>query len=545
MPEQNSGKKPRFGGSFLRVLVAALFLAFTLSSGMVGFLMGQRASRSTGQMVDTIVLSPGEDGAVLQRDTLHFLTGRVLRANGDPWAGVTVQLKEEDRSDVTDSRGKFYFSNMRSGSHTLEVLDEAGQVVSGLELQLDFNEEDQVFADLAGDPVVFRMPEDARMLEVTLTVEEPEEGQETAPMTVGKETAYFVTRDGQVVDFKGGALQIQEDSWAVTSQGNLVDSVGYVLLPSQAIVITPRGQEVEVPAEEESVSGLVLEEDGAVLVEQGATLLTTGEVELPGGELVGGEDKIVLITEDEVEELEELPEEYVPYQVRRLTAVTAASVEPDQAAGETEEPEAAEDAQVLAAEAEPTPTPEPTEGLVMRDLEGNAITPADTSVATWRQQSTIDLFKERTAGGDLGEEDGYPLAAPGSKGVYQFRLENPEEYDIIYSFSIQEMSIHLPIRYSVLNAKTNKSYLYRERLDEGTTLVSDEITIRAGETMELKIKWEWAYEDWFNWENDDLADLAAATGQDRTYLVAVDLNARQATTLAEPSGEGIKYPGRR
>lgn len=541
MAEQQKLKKP---GRFpLSGLLMALFLAFTLSSGAVGFLLGRNASRSTGELVDTIVLSPGDS---IQRDqkVLHFLKGRLRYRSGAPCAGMTVRLGEESRTDLTDEQGSFYFSDVRSEKYLFSVTDEQGNAVGETELALDFSADAAVSA---GEDGSFYMPEDTRMLELSLTVEEDQ------TITVEESGACFVTRDGQVVNFDGSALKVEASTRAVTPGGSLVDPMGYVLLPADEVVFTPQGRQIQVETGEETLSGAVVEEDGTVQMREGTVLLPSGEVVLPGGEAVGGGDKVVVVTEDgEAQELDQLPDVYTPPQ-----AVSTVQAADEGTAGQTgQEPLPAGESPAVseevpegpgeeaapqedpASEPAPAPTPEKELGLSVSDKD-----------LVWQQESIINLFssENRTDSMRLGEKNGNSVVAPGSQGYYDFCLKNPEEYDITYTITVSEPqnegAVHLPIRYSVIDTANNESYLYRERIDSLESLSTPEILIPAGTEQNFRIDWEWVYEDWFRAEKDDAIDTAAAKSG-KPYVVYICIEAGMSEYQPLPPWDGeTRYPG--
>lgn len=514
----------------LSALLMALFLVFALTSGMVGFLLGKNAARSSGELLDTIVLSPG-DSSLSSGETLRFLSGRLLHSSGEPFMGAVVQLKRTGKSDITDEQGKFYFSDVRSGAHTLTVLNSDREILTELELSLDFSGT-AILADLGEQPS-FQMSEDARLLEFTLVLSKDQ------ALKVEEESAYFVTKDGQIVDFSGSSLKVKEPSHAVTPAGSLVASSGHVLLPTKGTAVTPWGGHVELSPGEEIVSGVVVEKDGSVQLEGGPVVLPGGEVQLPGGETVGGGDKVVIITDDEAEELPQLPEEYAPPKKEPVSEA------PDEASQGSEPPEP---------EREPS-EPEPSESESSEPVssepehyQGISVIDQDTGVS-WKQQSVIDLFKHRTDSMNLGQKNGLPVTAPGSKGYYEFSLENPEPFDIVYTVSLVETSFHLPIRYSIINVTTNYSYLYRERISSAEQpLGTKEIVIPAESVQHFRIDWEWMYEDWYRPERDDALDTAAATSDlyttGRTYMVSVLIEAAQVIKEPEVSLDGdTRYPG--
>ncbi len=535
MVQWNKQHKP--GRSSLSALLFVLFLAFVLTSGMVGFLLGRNASRSGGELVDTIVLSPG-DSPLRAQSTIHFLSGKLVYREGSPCAGASLQLDGSDRTDVTDQLGRFYFSDVRSGLHTLELLNEDGGVAAGLGLSVDFSADSAVSGDFSGAVPTFCVPENTRMLELTVTLTEDN------ALAVEETGACFVTKDGQVVDFDGGALSIGDGLQAVTPEGSLTDSVGYVMLPSKEIVLTPQGVQVEVQPGSEAIPGAVAEEDGTVRLGEGVALLPSGEVELPGGETVGGGDKVVLITGDTAEELEELPDVYTPPQptvppAQEPSAVpsvedTASGGSAEDSAGESSAPE---DSGESSLEGEISSLPEEPQ------VEGLRILDSDTMMS-WKQQSAIHLFENRTDGSAPPMENGIPVAKPGDSGYYGFRLENPEDFDIVYTIGIRENSFHLPIRYSIVDTYDDTHYLYEEGIVASEMLlVSPELLIPAGTTRDFRIEWTWEYEDWFAPDRDDAYDTSAAASDDRLYRVSLLIDAAQVTKEPSYPEGSTKYPG--
>lgn len=502
-PEKQNkpGRFPLFG------LLAALFAALMFTSGAAGFALGRNAARSTGELMDTIVLSPG-DSASRREEVLHYLSGTLLSEDGQPRTGVTVEL-DEDRTGVTNDYGKFYLSDVRSGKHTLRVLGSKGEELASMPLSLDFSGEG-VGQDLTEGVPAFSMPDNTRLLELTFVL-----GQEK-DLTIQEDTACFMTRDGQIIDFGGAALRVEQDELAVTPGGSVTAGDGTILLPAQGMALTPAGVQQEVVPNEAVLPGAVSEEDGSVVTEAGAVIRPDGQVEPPQGEPVSG-SKVVLVKEEEVKALEVLPDSYIP-----AAAETAAS--------SSSLPET--DGEGLSSEGEEEP------GL------GN-FSVLDGSGVSWKQQSAIDLFRNRTDNLNLGEEDGIPVAAPGSKGYYDFSLENPEEYDISYTLAIEEKTFHLPILYSVVDRADNTHYLHRERTNGKDALVSPKILIPAGTTQRFRIEWSWEYEDWFDPDADDALDTYGTMETDRRYEVAVQIRAEQLNdpTTVDP-GDDTKYPGK-
>jgi len=552
-PEQGL-KRPR-----LIPLLVFLFSAFMLSSGMLGFLLGRNAAASTGRLIDTIVLAPETE----QEETMrHCLTGQVLYRQGDPCADALVRLGGSAKDSYTDSRGKFYFVDIETGEHTLEVLDQAGNTLASTVLRLDFSrDEDVPEAEYQDSGLSFRMPEDARMLEVTLTV-----GEDNS-LEAQEDSAYFTTRDGEVVNFSGSMLGLPSDSFAVTPAGNMLSFEGEVLLPWREVVLTPYGEETLTPDSGEALPGVVLKEDGAAETAGGVVLRPDGAVQVPSAEVIQPGDHVIAIEDDWAAEVEELPESYPEDSAAALTPAVRPSESADtesavlsSAQEETEPSEntgkAPEDKAGLSNEAAavPTATPIPTATPAPTETPAPTATPIPTpdplefrDAATgraWVQESLVDLFRQHVQGRDLGEENGVPVIAPGSSGYYEFQLENRESYDIRYTFSVQEQSIHLPILYSVVDTRDNHYYMRREKSSLIVKKTSSEISIPAGTTQTYRIEWEWQYEDWFRPDKDNAIDTAAGTAEDRTYIVSLLIEAAQTSEPNLPDDD-TRYPGER
>ncbi len=513
--ENNGGHgMPHLRRPHLSGIVILLFAVFVATSGMAGFTLGRNSARSTGALVDTIVLSPGDSSSRAQA-VLHYLSGALRSREGMPCAGFTVRL-DENREDVTDQNGKFYLADLRSGSHVLEVLDEKRELVASTPLSLEFSGGTIERSGSGGTPS-FVMPEDTRLLELTFVMDE--EGN----LVPEENSALFTTRDGQLLNFDGAGLRVRENSLVVTPEGSIAAPDGEVVLPSQKVAITKTGAQTEVKEEEEVLPGLTVKEDGSAETEDGIKILPNGEVKLPGGEIVGG-DTPVEIDNGEVTEPDLLPDAYVPGEAPAVPEEDGLPEETD-SASQAEETASGED----------TEPEEPTGGLSVAD---------GASGISWKQQSFVDLFQNRTVGAELGEENGIPVAAPGSKGYYDFTLENPEQYDIAYTISIEERTFHLPILYTVVDRADNTHHLHRQRTDGKNALVSPKITIPAGTRQNFSIEWAWQYEDWFDPESDDALDMAATNSADRCYEVTLSIQAEQISPpeVIEP-GDDTKYPG--
>ncbi len=567
-PKQNRKK-----GSILPSVLFLLALTFAVSTGMLGFVLGRSASGGTGELMDTIVLSP-DRGVSGGEEVTHFLSGRVLYPEGSPCAGATVRLKNSDKTDETDDRGKFFFSDIRAGSHTVEVLDSQGRLMADSSVTLSFQEGGEIHTDVTAEPV-FELPANTRMLEVTLTVDE------TASSLEFEKDGYVITAGGDVADFSGRMMESRADGYSVLPGGDVVSSSGYAMLPSEAVLISPGGsvlQTEELTEEETAQAGMALQANGEVLLGDGTVVKPGGAVEGQEG-TVGPALCMIRVENGSVQEVSDLPDASPAQEDPQSTASLSESSQSEGSSlpagsegsslpaagpsplpdGDTEasssvpEESAVEEiiqnafSQENALGAEPTPTPTPGPFSVRGIDSGNV----------WSQKSIVDLFAHRVTGAELGEreirkENGdtqeVPVIAPGSSGYYDFKLKNDADYDIRFTLKIYEQTFHLPILYSVEDLETGRMYKGGSKTGanvsaEDSAIETKEILLPAHSERRYRLGWDWQYEDWLSPWEDDVYDTKAAAEENPTYMVGIEIQAEEVIPFAAKVESGTRYPG--
>ncbi len=594
--KEKTGRRgfPLFG---LLILLMAVFMA---TSGLLGFQLGKSAVHGTGELIDTIVLSPEQSLAGGGDEITHFLSGRLLYPDGSPCTGVTVCVKDSPLSDETNERGKFFFSGVTTGDHTLEVLDKEGELLADAAVSLWFQKSGKACIDITvSKGTSVEMPDDTRMLELTLTMD-----AEDGSLTLEDKDSYLVTVGGNVIDFSGKALELESTGISVVPGGDVVTGDGYALLPSDAMVVTPwgsvyRNEEIQMPGV--LPDKMAVEEDGSVVLDSGVTIKPGGEVVLPDtDETVGPADNVVIIDNDGAQELPELPGDYIPSDETPGGEIPEPSQTPEETAGPSPEnsggspspapsdetgpsPSPSDNggaAPSPSGEASPTPSqqpdgtvpatpspspaaeepvpvdapdpqedpgpdlaPEPTPEPTPAPTPEPAATPEPFGISSlrtgfsWSQESVVDLFSNRTSGQELGEklvDDGHgnmvptPVIAPGSAGYYDFKLQNNANYAIRFTLSISECSFHLPILYSVRDLEDNYLYQGGSKVNtDGSAISTGYILLPPHSERRYRLGWEWQYEDWLAPWEDDVYDTQAAYGDDRTYMVSLDIDAEQ------------------
>lgn len=566
-------KKER--GSFLPPFLYFLMAVFVLTSGVLGFVLGRNASRGSGELIDTIVLSPGEEALSQSGDTItHFLSGKVVYEDGKPCVGATVRMRDGEQNDETDAHGKFLFSGVRSGNAVLEVADSEGVLLASTPVELNFTNSGNVSADVTVSGVPsFEMPSDTRMVELTLTVKE-------TGITIDTDSACMVTTQGDIVSFSSRMMRLESDTYAVMPGGSLLSSEGYLAIPSEEMVITPQGTMTQESKEEIRVPGMVVRPDGSAQTEGGVTVLPDSTVIDSGDNSTKSDTGVIIVEGDQVKDIvEELPDEYqppseepqpmapeettAPESMPEPTAppqgngggdkngIAAPAPSADASGSESEEP-----AESVEPEETPSPTPEASQELPQETTPAPTpedkfqILDSDTGIS-WSQQSMVDLFKSRDGSGQLksiqegGETVQVPLIQPGSSGYYPFVLKNENDFGIDFKIIVSEKSFHLPMYFSVSNRQTNYLYVDQQRLEGETGVTTTTIQIAPHSEEEFLLNWEWKYQDEIDPEEANSLDTAAGLSGDRVYIVGVRINAVQ--RLAEPGGndDDTRYPGKR
>lgn len=531
-------------GRILSPLLFVVLMAFSVTTGLLGYQLGKNSGGGTGELLDTIVLS--SEGV---HEVSHFLSGKLSREDGASAKGLEARLQGTQRSCETDDRGGFYFSRVGSGSYILEVLE--GETSLGvIPFSLYFTGGEIRIEQTEDGEMIFYLPEDVRLFEIAFVL------QEDGTLEILLDECYFVTADGEMTDLEGMTVVTGDGVTAVTPAGNIAAG-DRVILPGPQVVIY-HDEEVPLAAFADEEGEIETGEDGSVTVGGDTTVTPGGDVVTPENP-DGGEEPPVVVDDGEVTTFADAAQPSVPTvfnaPYRRPVAPTPTHApSPSETPGESSQPESSgtessgiessgteSSEPVSSEEPEATPTPTP-KGMEIYDAD---------SMITWEQLSSIDLFRRKTDNLNLGEENGIPLIAPGSSGYYDFKIKNPDEFDIFFRAKAEELSFHLPILYSVKDLETGEYFLFQSKTgyeganDEGEVSTST-VKLPAGQEIVCRLEWEWQYEDWYVPEKDNALDNAAARRADRSYLLALHIFAEQIDPdKVDHPDEGTKYPGKR
>lgn len=427
-------------------LILPILLVFVSITSFIAGMNLNTTRQPMGRIVDTIILSPEQKLQSLD------VSGRVTYSDGSPYANQLLELHSTPVQTKTDENGYFTFSGVSLGSHTLYLLDEGGEVVSSLNLYVERTPDEKAgHVGMEGNAyrVLAGMDIEALFLQVQLDANQS--------MKIEKEVL-ALTFDGTVKNQDGEVA------------GTAVDfSKG--IIEREAPV--PSGEGLIEP--ETVTEGLQAETTGNI--ETSATKesaqLTPGET----GTLPPGESSSAGTTE-----------ETPPVET---TTKDSGSHDSDDSGSSGTRP-------TKPSIPEPTPsvpeetTPEPTE-------EMEHITVSDDKNESWTQNTTIDLFANRTG---IGPER---KLAPGSEGSYEFQIANGNDFNVYYTITIEKganQQYLLPLRYRLkaegehVSGNTD-TWLTAEQLKDS------KVDLASKGTCRYLLEWQWPYEG----GNDELDTL--------------------------------------
>lgn len=559
----NSFVPEKKAGDHKWIPVLLLFLLMLLSSCAAGYILDRSAfPGSSGQRIDTILLTPdGTEGESAIQQIFH-LTGKINYTNGRPYARGRVQLHSEPRETVTDAAGGFSFFHVEGGEHQVRILDPAGNVLGERSIDL--------FAAQADSGVNVSLKEsgkytievavDVRMLEVVIELDE-----ENSTLYIDPEKLTYLTEDGRIVTPTGEAHR--REGTLVTPGGAVVSADGTVIAPASEgplgiALLTPEN-EVVYPDQDQSLpDGTRIMENGNIILPGGTVIERNNsgtEILTPDGQRgqpgAGG----VVISGDN--------------QVSPIGSGTNAQGDPDEsisgsiydADGNGEKPEKREEhgegnngemngggGSNGAASGDSSggnngntsgdsgggnngntnggssgsngDTNGGSGGGNSGDTNGDGGNSGNTGdhedegpipnfYVSWTQGQEIQLFS-----GPAGDDQ---TLLPGVEGSYPFKLENKNDFNVTCNLSIQEGSIHIPMRFRIVTEGDKKPLTGWWDTQKGSAVKSDTLRLGAGESHSYVLEWKWPYES----GNDGIDTAAGEAGE--SFRVRLKISAQQ------------------
>lgn len=533
-----------------------LFLVAFITSCITGYILGRNAGTApTGQIMDTILLSPEKEPEKQPKTILH-LSGQTLYTDGTPAAGRTMELHSTPIRTVTDENGFFLFPNVEEGEHFVSVLNEDGTVAAQRAVFLS-REDSIAGADVVlqdSGSYVIQLSVDVRLLEITVELDggnlyiNPDmltwassDSRVTTPAgTVSAAVNPVVTPCGNVclsdgtIVFPGGkevptAIILPDDTvifpekLTTLGEGLKVQPDGVVIFPDGTqiypggVVATPDGKRMQ-----SGSSGLVIEEGTAVPI--------GGEnSDIPPGERTDAPDVDQEIQKEEYPALSAQPiptpegekaptlkvsEENPPLPEKNGgTNVDNGNGGGAQSGEETEESTEEEPKTGESTEEEPEP-PEDTGKLTVSGQKEN-----NDDLVDWTQSSTLDLFFDRTSGRP------YEKIAPGSKGYYLFQLQNTRQKELQITLTLTEASeLHLPLNFTLTpvdeSGRMTDEKAVSGSLASGKRDMGLDTVIKGNGQQSYRLDWQWPLNG-----NDREDTAAGSTGG--TYMLSLTIHAEE------------------
>lgn len=286
--EKKKRKKPYF-------LILILLLMVSITSSMVGYILGQRtAPLQVGGVIDTIVVQPPDQGGdepleeTDGRDLSLSLSGRLVYEDGTPVANTLVELHSDPRSTYTDAQGSFFFYNVAQGDHTVYVKDDDGNVMASTPIAIDAENATTGLA-LTGDETTgyqLQVSIDVAVIELELNLN----GEK---LVIHPEKAFGITYDMAIVSSKG--VTAKDDGHLISSNKNLLVVDDVIVVPTDGVLLQ-NGDLLRNDGQLEQSTGETLGLSDTTNVPEGFTVDVTEEtttITMPSGTEVvfGGEDE--------------------------------------------------------------------------------------------------------------------------------------------------------------------------------------------------------------------------------------------------------------
>lgn len=539
------------------ILILFLFLFMMMTTGFVGYILGKSSRFSDdmhGKAIDTIHIT--------QSEARVHLGGKIFYSDGTPYAGGIIQLHSEPRQTVTDDTGAFVFDNAEGGSHTVSILDEAGNVLA--ETKVNISKEDikegASVQLLNNEAYQVDVAMDIKFLEVQLEID-----KESGKLYINPDKVTYLTEDGIVVsptgkaDIKNGII--------VTPMGTVITTDGTIICGSgendnKKVIISSGGLNNKEDGSIQAPDGTTIRPDGTIMYKD--TVIDTSGVSMNsnGSKLEPGEGGYQILEDDNNSvqmPLGKDTEERIGNNSKTLAGENQRTDENDtgrdnpasgtqgtntpsdnnQGTSDTNIP-VINDPVIInpgnnnwennnsGTDNPGTDTPEPDNPNKPDDTKPDdtetdygvqfAGGTSEQQLKAWIQATEIDLFYNRTAG-----EDDVTLLAPGAEGYYLFRVNNDNNFSIAIDLAVSEKSLHLPLEFAIADISGNllTSWTWAT---EKAEVYTDKITLKNRGQEIYQIKWRWPY---YTSETQDAEDTRIGKLDERSYTVDLYIRAEQ------------------
>lgn len=123
---------------------------------------------SIGKVFEDKTLTVEAEKAALPETSVKFTVKGTVTLNGDPFEGAAIELRSTLKNSVTDKDGKFTFSDVETGKHSLTVLKD-GQAVGYVEFEIQSGDE-TAFILLEDGSYLVTVPADTESVEFEFNI---------------------------------------------------------------------------------------------------------------------------------------------------------------------------------------------------------------------------------------------------------------------------------------------------------------------------------------------------------------------------------------
>lgn len=501
-------------------LIAVLFVLTLITSCVVGFVLGQKTYKPPmGQIIDTIPLTPDKE----INTTMH-ISGHVAYTDGTPAAYQLVELHSDPMTTITNEEGLFLFANVPLGTHKIAIQNNNGEVIASQNFVLSKeNTSSAINIDkLANGDYSITLSADIRIIEIAIEIDDDE-------LEIKSDLTY-ANYDGLISTPKGSASTTE--GVIVTSGGNIYLPDGTIIVPkykdgSIAAVILPDNS-VVYPDAPLVFDDATVQIDGTTELADGTVIKPEGDIITPDGNVNQNGDGVIITPEDHiVTPIGDKTKPNIPVEPDKPNIQEPAEPDPDETVTKPIEPNVP-DASVQPDEQPEPPTPStPSDnvkpddhpngggggGSNIPDVPNPPVPPDEDSDKgildvtnsegiSWTQNSTIDLFHNRTS----GPAD---KIQPGSSGYYLFKLDNTRLKDLKIKLKLTELNTHIPLVFTLSQTDKDGNILnnvtaVNAKLNNNSLELSADEVVKSMGSIYYRLDWHWSYEG-----NEDAADTLA------------------------------------
>lgn len=502
-------------------LIAVLFVLTLISSCLVGYVLGQKTYKPPmGQIIDTIPLTPDKE----INTTMH-ISGHVAYTDGTPAAYQLIELHSDSMTTITNEEGLFLFANVPLGTHKIAIQNNNGEVIASQNFVLSKeNTSSAINIDkLSNGDYSITLSADIRIMEIAIEI--------NGDILDIKSDLTYASNEGLIITPKGSAST--SEGVVVTSGGNIYLPDGTIIVPkykdgSIAAVILPDNSVVypEIPI---VLDDAIVQIDGTTELADGTVIKPDGDIITPDGNVNQNGDGVIITPEDHiVTPIGDKTKPNIPVEPDKPNIQEPAEPDPDETVTKPIEPDVP-DASVQPDDQPEPPTPSTPSDNVKPDDHPNGggggggsdvpdvpdppVPPVEdpdkgildvknSDGISWTQNSTIDLFHNRTS----GPAD---KIQPGSSGYYLFKLDNTRLKDLKIKLKITELNTHIPLVFTLsqtdeIGNVLNNIEAVNAKLSNNSLEISVNEVVKSMGSLYYRLDWSWPYEG-----NEDHADTLA------------------------------------